>query len=492
MTQHPDIIPFPGRPAVAAVVPTAARPPGIVVVSSDPQAAQRLAAEIQSLGEEVEVTTSIAGALQSSHDAPDVYVVGPLGEGEQVETLLDQVERRGLGSQVIALRGRGPRALPSAGSLLTLPEDATSDVVELAVASAQHRAGLQRDNRRLRRQLMNRLARDLAGHSGGMQTLRQSILFAADSELPVLICGADGTPTETVAHAVHDSSPRSQRPFTRVDCRLLSAESLEAALWGEHLKNWSPSPAADGPGRLDQAAGGTLFFDGIEAVALPVQRRIASLLTQKRMEHPLTGQMHRFDVRVIASTSVDLKSLADKGLFRPELLAALTEQKLTVPSLADRREDLAALIEHMLRRIAIAEGRPVRALTVDALRAIQTYEWPGNDAELESVLQHVCGMDAGNRITASSVQPWLGRAEDEQQVLPIGGILSLRDMERRLIETTFARFEGNREKTAKALQIGIRTLCGKLREYGYPPRGGPGSNRQSAPAAHVMPETRAA
>jgi len=106
------------------------------------------------------------------------------------------------------------------------------------------------------------------------------------------------------------------------------------------------------------------------------------------------------------------------------------------------------------------------------------HDWPGNVRELKNVIERTCSIEKGNKLTAEMIRPWIVENETEELSVSVG--LTLREMERKLIESTFERFGGNREKTAKSLQIGLRTLSGKLREYGYPPRGGPGSNRKAA------------
>ena len=147
------------------------------------------------------------------------------------------------------------------------------------------------------------------------------------------------------------------------------------------------------------------------------------------------------------------------------------------------------MTEHFLRRVAGREGKPPRSIMIDALHVLQGYDWPGNIRELENVVERACALDWGSKLTAAMIEPWMSKecAEESPDSLPG---MTLAEMERKLIEATFNRFAGNREKTAKVLQIGIRTLSGKLREYGYPPRGGPGSNLKAwSPAIEVAAVT---
>jgi DNA-binding NtrC family response regulator len=260
----------------------------------------------------------------------------------------------------------------------------------------------------------------------------------------------------------------------KLDCSVLSAEALEAELFGE-VEVTGPGRSVRHAGRFELADGGTLLFDNAHQIALPMQRRLVQVLRDGAFQHPITGERVRIDLRVILGTSSDLEQLVGRGLFREDLLELVATCRVNLPALRDRKEDIGLLAEHFLRKVAAREGKPARSLTLDALKVLQGHHWPGNVRELQNVIEQACGTDWGTRLNASLVESWIAREETAEDVDSLPG-LTLREMERKLIEATFTRFAGNREKTAKALQIGIRTLCGKLREYGYPPRGGPGSN----------------
>ena len=172
---------------------------------------------------------------------------------------------------------------------------------------------------------------------------------------------------------------------------------------------------------------------------------------------------------------VDLESLVDRGLFRRDLHEEICHATIELPTLRSRKEDIGSLTEHFLRRVAGREGKPTRSIMIDALHVLQSYDWPGNVRELENMVERACALDWGSKLTAAMIEPWMSKECSNEGPDSLPG-MTLAEMERKLIEATFNRFAGNREKTAKVLQIGIRTLSGKLREYGYPPRGGPGSN----------------
>jgi DNA-binding NtrC family response regulator len=469
MTQaHPDIIPFPGRPA--ATPPEAAAT--VLIVGADPAQTQTWAAGIQAQGYSTRTASSLESAQQWLQAAPpEACIVGPLPPGDTLETLQAAINRAGLGTQIVRI---DPAVSDCQFRCEWLTDAVPENQLPVLAAAAVQRAQLQGEVRRLKRQLCNRNLRDMAGHSPAMQQLRNRVQQLSELSTSVLITGETGCGADLVAQAIHDASKRAHRPFVAVDCSVHSAETLEQELFGI-AESSSGQTIVKQTGRLELADGGTLLLENVDCIALPLQRRLAAVLQDQRFEREGTGERVRFDVRVVFATHVDLDDLLQRGLFRPELHRDATQQRLELPALRTRPEDIAPLAEACLKKIAGKEGRPPRSLTLDALHRLQTYHWPSNIRELEYVIERACAIDTGRKLTATMIEPWLANNADDGQP-PVG--LTLEAMERQLIEATFARFAGNRERTAKALQIGIRTLSGKLREYGYPPRGGPGSNAQ--------------
>ncbi|MDZ4686363.1 MAG: sigma-54 dependent transcriptional regulator [Planctomycetaceae bacterium] len=465
MTQaHPDIIPFPGRPAPAEAATA------VLIVGTDPGQTQSWLSGIQAQGYSTRCASSIESAVQwLQAAAPDVCVVGTLANGDSLDMLQAAITKAGLGTQIVRLDPTEPGRFRCEW----LADAVAEEQLPVLAAAAVQRSQLQGEVRRLRRQLCNRNLRDMAGHSPAMQQLRTRIQQLAELSSSVLIFGEPGCGADVVAQAIHDASKRAHRPFVSLDCSVHSAETLEQELFGVADSSAGQTTVKQ-PGRLELADGGTLLLDNVDCIALPLQRRLAAVLQDQRYEREGTGDRVRFDVRVILATHADLDDLLKRGLFRAELHRDAAQQRLDLPPLRTRPEDIAPLAETCLRKIACKEGRPPRSLTLDALHRLQTYHWPSNFRELEHVIERACTIDTGRKLTATMIEPWLANTTEDEP--PAG--LTLEAMERQLIEATFARFAGNRERTAKALQIGIRTLSGKLREYGYPPRGGPGSNAQ--------------
>ena len=348
-----------------------------------------------------------------------------------------------------------------------------------ALQNALRRGELIRENEKLRRQLLNRNLMDLVGSTPAMQSLRESIRIAADDDRTVLVRGESGSGTTLIAEGLHRCSRRAAKPFLRIDCSLHSVETLELQLFGDGTD--------DGfPGYLKMAEGGSILLDNVDTVALPFQRRLAQLLEQ-RAAAVLHGSSEGPNIRFIAATHSDLNRLAIEGRFRDDLLQHLSGITLQSPPLRVRQNDIPLLVEHFISQIALKEGRPPRQVNSAGLQVLENHAWPRNVRELQNVIERACTVDVNEMIGPEDLLPWLQNANpDEEGVEGVG--MTLREMERKLIESTFARCNGNRERTAQILKIGLRTLSGKLREYGYPPRGGPGSNLKRSPGTHTIPE----
>jgi DNA-binding NtrC family response regulator len=431
---------------------------------------------------EIDTAGSAATAIERLTLRPfDVCLVDATWNASIVADLVGRIQAAHRSTQVVRLSDSAEETAGSADEPIeVVPLLASPAVVRRLLRSALQKAKLQSENRSLKRQLQMRVLSEIVGQSEAAQNLRESVRAAADQDGCVLFHGEAGAGSEHAARVVHLASGRALRPFLVLDCRVHSTESLERELLGEASVTASAEEAEEA-GRLSSGAGGTLFLKNIEMLPLAAQRKLAGILARKSFPCPVTGKTRPLDVRVMASTHVDLAVEAQEGRFPIGLYEALTACCIQVPPLRERPQDLGLLTERVLNHLAVVEGKPVKRLSVEALKTLRTHDWPGNLRELENVIERACSLDDSALLTAEMVAPWIARSIEAAAQEASG--LSLREMERKLIETTFTRCQGNREQTARLLKIGIRTLSGKLREYGYPPRGGPGSNRRLAKAA---------
>lgn len=312
----------------------------------------------------------------------------------------------------------------------------------------------------------------MIGSGAVMRALRQRIAQVGPTLETVLITGESGTGKELVARAVHAASQRASSALVSLNCPVLSAHLMESELFGHERGAFT---GADAPrtGRVELADGGTILLDEITEIDLALQAKLLRVLQERAFEHVGSSKTIQVDVRVLATSNRDLLAEVAAGRFREDLYYRLAVVPIQVPALRTRREDIPELVAHFLAAAATRLGREVCSLEPAAADMLVNYHWPGNVRELENIVTRASVLNDGTPIRADELQPWLiapasEAASEDQGNPPVG--LSLHEMERKLIEATLERFEGHRARTAQALGIGIRTLSGKLRDFGYAPR----------------------
>ncbi|MEJ5342278.1 MAG: sigma-54 dependent transcriptional regulator [Thermogutta sp.] len=309
----------------------------------------------------------------------------------------------------------------------------------------------------------------LVGSSRPMQELRRRIEQIAATSETVLILGESGTGKELVARLIHYLSPRAAGPFISVNCPALSAHLMESELFG-HEKGAFTGADSDRVGRFELAHRGSLLLDEITEIDTALQAKLLRVLQERAFERVGSSRTLHVDVRVLATTNRDLEKEIAGGRFRQDLYYRLAVLPIHIPPLRERKEDIPELIDHFQKRCAERLGRPVPELDDSAVNRLMEHDWPGNVRELENLVTRVCVLTTEDRVTAEQIGRWLPASPANPRPIDIPVGISLQDMERYLIEATLEKYDGHREKTAKALGIGVRTLTEKLRQYGYPPR----------------------
>lgn len=313
----------------------------------------------------------------------------------------------------------------------------------------------------------------MIGASRAMQQLRAKIAQVAPTGETVLITGESGTGKELVAKAIHAASGRGGKAFVGVNCPALSPQLMESELFG-HERGAFTSADAPRVGRFELADGGTLLLDEVTEIDLPLQAKLLRVLQERSFERVGSSENHKVDVRVVAATNRNLLDEVRQNRFRQDLYYRLNVVPISVPALRDRIDDVPLLADHFLRQASSRLNRPADKFAHSAYGLLQEYHWPGNVRELENIVTRASVLSSGHLITADELRPWLAGEGAQTEIRTSSGVPvsagKLDDMERRLIETTLERLDGHREKTAKALGIGVRTLSNKLRQYGYGPR----------------------
>jgi len=256
---------------------------------------------------------------------------------------------------------------------------------------------------------------------------------------------------------------------------------MESELFGHERGAFT---GADSPrtGRFELADGGTILLDEITEIELPLQAKLLRVLQERSFERVGSSTTRDVDVRVLATTNRRLRDEVAAGRFREDLYYRLAVLPITIPPLRERSEDVPELVEYFLRRAAERLQREPCELEPAAMQLLVEYHWPGNVRELENIVTRASVLNLGLPIAADQLRDWLmdaprqfqharqAVADSTDAPQTTEPSLNLDEMERKLIEATLDRFDGHRAKTAQALGIGIRTLSGKLKAYGYAPR----------------------
>lgn len=305
--------------------------------------------------------------------------------------------------------------------------------------------------------------RALAGPSRAIRRVRDQVRQVAPSRAAVLVEGEDGAGKSVVARALHQASPRRDAPFVWVDCAALPEGVIDDELFGTAPGEGVPARR----GRFEQAEGGTLFLDGVEALPQRTQSLLSRALAERAVARTGDAAARRVDVRVVAATARDLAAEARAGGFREDLSFALGVVRIALPPLRARREDIPALAEELLREGARTHGRRVRRLTRGALERLAAYDWPGNVSELKSVLEGMLVTARGRGALDVTALPERLRGPIAQAApLRVEVGMTLAEAERQLVEATLRHAGGNKPRAAAMLGIGLRTLYRKLDAYG--------------------------
>ena len=447
----------------------------VLVVDDHAQARESIADVLRQTGHQVECLASAVEALKMlERESFDVIITDLQMPGMTGLELLHHLERRPHGAQVVMITAHA--SVSSAvdamrhGAFDYIEKPLDVDRLEQLVARAiQH--GRMLDRRQGLEATGGAGPPVMIGSSQLMQALRTRIAQVGATAETVLISGESGTGKELVARAVHAASPRGGAPLVSLNCPVLSAHLMESELFGHERGAFT---GADSPrtGRFELSDGGTILLDEITEIDLPLQAKLLRVLQERTFERVGSSTTRDVDVRVLATTNRNLRDEVSAGRFREDLFYRLAVLPLKVPPLRQRPEDIPELIEHFLGCAAIRLNRAPCQIDAAAVDLLSHYHWPGNIRELENIITRASVLNLGLSISADELRDWLTIPQQMNHATgpTLSASLNLDDMERKLIEATLERFNGHRAKTAHGVGIGIRTLSGKLRAYGYAPR----------------------
>lgn len=286
---------------------------------------------------------------------------------------------------------------------------------------------------------------------------------AAKTCATILIGGESGTGKECLARYIHDMSCRAGKPFVAINCAAIPEAMLESILFGHNKGAFTGATSAQ-PGKFELAQGGTLLLDEISELSLPLQTKLLRVLQEKEVERLGSHQTISLDVRIIAASNKELRTLVAEGQFREDLFYRLDVLPISWPALRERPEDILPLARFFIEQHAPGQGY---RLSEAAARQLVTYQWPGNVRELDNVIQRSLIMARGLHIQAIDLMLPIDQQDDESAPVDLLGSCdglseTRRNAEFQFVLETLRRFRGHRTRTADALGMTTRALRYKL------------------------------
>jgi two-component system response regulator PilR (NtrC family) len=456
----------------------------ILVVDDEQSMRDFLAIYLRRAGHQVKTVTDGVAALALLGEASFDLVVTDLRMPGKVDGLgilsaikTGEVTRAGapIDSEVIVMT-----AYASADTALSamkqgaydyLTKPFKLDEIEVVITRALEKRALLAENLTLRDRVAGRARlAAMVGRSRAMQQVFDLIGKIHSTKTSVLITGESGTGKELVARALHTEGTRGTQPFVAVNCGAIPEALMESELFG-HKRGAFTGAIADKHGLFQEADGGTLFLDEIGELSLGLQVKLLRALQERKIKPVGDTEEVEVDVRVIAATNRDLEADVASGSFRADLYYRLNVIEVRIPPLRHRREDIPLLADHFLRRFT-AEQRRVATLTPDAMRKLESLDFPGNVRELENVIERAVALTSGPTIGAADLPDPKSSAKIVSPTpteLPPDGVdldSMLGDFERAWVMRALEQTGGVRKKAAALLGVSFRSLRYRLQKLG--------------------------
>jgi len=409
------------------------------------------------------------GILRSERPAVVTLDLGlpphPEGVEEGFLALADMLEQDSL-AKVIIITGQGEKdnALKAIGQGAYDFFCKPIEIVELKVVlnRAFYLSQLELEHRELQQRLREEGFEGMLGASTQVQEVFSSIRKVATTDVSVLIVGESGTGKELVARAIHRQSGRKDGPFVVINCGAIPENLLESELFG-HEKGAFTDAHIQRKGRFEAAQGGTLFLDEIGELSLALQVKLLRFLQEQKVERIGGREEILVDARVLAATNRDLTQAIKEGKFREDLYYRLGVVTIHLPPLREREEDVLILAKALLQRYADENKKKITEFTKQAIRAIETYNWPGNIRELENRIKRALIMAEGRKITPEDLE-LVSVVYRKYEKL---GLKDAREaLERNFIQRALARNRGSITKAAEELELSRPTLYELMEKLG--------------------------
>lgn len=449
--------------------------PSVLIVDDEPNIRRMVGALLRAEDYEVrEAADGTAGVRSVEEEEPDVALIDLMmpGELDGIATL-SKIRERHSDLPVVMMSGRASLGdavrATKLGAVNFLEKPLAPESVLLALSSALELRQTRRSARALRAELG--LTGDMVGSSAVMDRVRELIGRVAPSHARVLISGESGTGKELVAAAIHEHSPRRDRPLVRVNCAAIPRDLVESEMFG-HEKGSFTGAAERRIGRFELADSGTLFLDEIGDLSMEAQAKLLRAIEAKEIQRVGGNKIIRVDVRVVAATNRDLAQAVKNGTFREDLYFRLNVIPVLLPPLRERGDDVVELVRHFSEVQHQRTGRPVLQWSDGALTLMRGYAWPGNVRELANIVERIAILSGDARVSSGDVSA----------VLPSAGVTvvaasnvdqgerglteTLDDAERTLITDALAWASGNVAEAARRLKTDRANLYRRMKRLG--------------------------
>ncbi len=422
-------------------------------------------------GDAVDVLPDAPSAIASVEQAPPDLIVVDLAI-EEPFVLLGRLRELSPRSAIVAVTCEGSvdaivEAIQrGADHCLTRPirAETVAVVIERALEKPLLARAVAEERDRAAEQLDLGSFSQIVGAHPLVQQLIAKTQQAAKSRATVLIHGETGTGKELIAAAIHYNSKRAAGPFVKLNCAALAESVLESELFG-HEKGAFTGALLRRKGRFEQADGGTLFLDEVSEIPVGVQVKLLRFLQEREIERVGGDETLSVDVRVVAATNRNLKSLVEDRTFREDLFYRLNVVRLDVPPLRARPSDIPLLAEHFLRQYAAENDKDIRGLTDAARDALLAHPWPGNVRELQNIVEQAVVLCERELVDVGDLPLSPEAKDDEPLRLMIPGV-TLAELERYAIMKTLEAVNGSPSKAAAILGVSRRTIQYRMREWG--------------------------
>lgn len=445
--------------------------PILFVVEDDADMADLLAELATNTGFKVEVFLQAKRAQQAIHLNPPAVVLTDLrlpdGDGLSV---LETTKHASLDTQVVLITGYATLQDAVQGfkmglyDLITKPFDIAqmTALLQRLLDQVQHRKSMIKLQTRLA-QLDNTELQPIC-QSPKIKAVYQLIQQVCQMDVPVLIEGETGVGKGVLAKFIHQNSPRKQDSYFELNCAAVPANLIESELFG-HEKGAFTGANSRKLGLLELADGGTLLLDEINSMSLDVQAKMLHFLQNQTLIRVGGQTTIQVDVRLIFASNQSLQSLVQQQTFRQDLYYRINVFPVELPALRERPEDIQALAELFLSRFARKFNKPVKQISPDALQQLKTYDWPGNIRELENIIQRAVVLAQTEQIELANLPQEMRPAPNKIELTPglvVAENTPLEQLEKRWIDYTLERCNGNKSQTARELGIDASTLHRKL------------------------------